>query len=379
MRHQVPRVEATSELADLVAPLFTRAEPRRQALAYIDGLLNAAERGNSRLLAEHAGARTAWSTQRLLTRARWDAEEFRDRIRDYLGSRLARPSAQLVLCQYETPRTGSQAVAVARQPAEHDGRPRNSQVAVLLCYVSPRGSALIDRELFLPPEWSADPARCADAGIPEGQIRHRSKAALGREMTERAAAGGLPFSWVVGGPGFGRDVQLRDWLRRRRLPYVLELPAEPARVALTALRTSEAAWPSGVNSPRLEGGWQLAGRDPVLARRLWGPPADGFRHSLLLRRNPAGDESAHLVHAPEPTPIASMAAAVLSRRAADLTIRRAEAHAGLGSHQVRGWMAWYRHTTLAMAAAALRETRAAEATGPVALSTGNAAKYRSRQ
>ncbi|WP_035791939.1 IS701 family transposase [Kitasatospora mediocidica] len=350
-------IDASSELAKLVAPLFSRSEPRRQALAYIDGLLNAAERGNSRLLAEHAGAPSVWSTQRLLTRARWDAEELRDRIRDFLGEQLGRPSAQLVLCQYETRRTGNQAVAVARQSTERDPRPHNSQVAVLLCYVSPHGSALVDRELFLPPEWAEDPARCADAGIPEGQTRYRSKAALGREMAERASAGGLPFSWVVGGPGFGRDSALRDWLRRRRLPYVLELPPEIAHLTQLSFRAIEAPRPAGINSPHLEGSWQVVGSDTALSRRLWGPPADGFRYTVLLSRNTAGDEHVHLVHAPEPTPLVSMAYAVLSRRTADLTIRRAEEDAGLGSHQVRGWVAWYRHTTLALAAAAVRETR----------------------
>ncbi|WP_441249459.1 IS701 family transposase [Kitasatospora sp. McL0602] len=377
-------LDDSRELAELVAPLFARAEPRRLALAYIDGLLNAAELGNSRRLAEHAGNRTAWSTQRLLTRARWDAEAFRDRVRDYLGGRLARPSAKLVLCQHENLRTGSQAVAVARQPGGRDQQLRNSQLGVLLCYVSAHGSAIVDRELYLPPEWADDPARCAAAGIPEEQSRFRPKTALAREMTERAAAGGMPFSWVVGGAEFSQDGHLRGWLRRRRLPYALELPEEAGRAALASARMVDQTGLHVLNCPRLNGNWQIVCRDRTLLRSTWGPPADGFRHTLLLHRGLDGEETVHLVHAPDPTPLPSMVDAVLARRTADLTVRRAASHAGLGSHQVRGWVAWYRHTTLAMAAAAVRETRPAAGAGAGAgagpessLTTADTAKYRS--
>ena len=55
---------------------------------------------------------------------------------------------------------GTRTVAVQRQYTGTAGRIENAQVAVYLGYAAPAGHALIDRELYLPRSWTADPARC---------------------------------------------------------------------------------------------------------------------------------------------------------------------------------------------------------------------------
>src|SRR5580704_1786350 len=70
---------------------------------------------------------------------------------------------------------------VQRQYTGTAGRIENAQVAVYLGYAAPRGHALIDRELYVPKSWTADAARCAAAGIPDG-IGFAAKPALGRRM-----------------------------------------------------------------------------------------------------------------------------------------------------------------------------------------------------
>jgi hypothetical protein len=56
--------------------------------------------------------------------------------------------------------------AVWRTPAGFTaGRIENSQIDVFLAYESERGRALIDREFYLPKEWTADRERCRRAGI----------------------------------------------------------------------------------------------------------------------------------------------------------------------------------------------------------------------
>ena len=46
-----------------------------------------------------------------------------------------------------------------------------------MAYTSPRGHALIDRELSLPAAWTEDPGRCSAAGIPE-QTEFKTKPEL---------------------------------------------------------------------------------------------------------------------------------------------------------------------------------------------------------
>src|SRR6185436_12462825 len=58
-------------LADRLGRRFARAEPRRWALAYLQGLLGPVERKNGWQLAEAAGAPTPYAIQRLLGRAVW--------------------------------------------------------------------------------------------------------------------------------------------------------------------------------------------------------------------------------------------------------------------------------------------------------------------
>ncbi|MFI9561746.1 transposase, partial [Nonomuraea endophytica] len=55
-----------------VAGRFGRVEPRRQARAYVMGLLAPVERKNGWQLAEAAGDRQPDRMQRLLGSARWD-------------------------------------------------------------------------------------------------------------------------------------------------------------------------------------------------------------------------------------------------------------------------------------------------------------------
>ena len=56
---------------------------------------------------------------------------------------------------------------VQRQYTGTAGRVENYQVRVFLSYASAAGHALIDRELYLPRSWTADPGRCRAAGIPD--------------------------------------------------------------------------------------------------------------------------------------------------------------------------------------------------------------------
>ena len=70
------------------APRFARPEPRRRALAYLQGIVSAIERKNGWHLAEYAGEARPDGIQRLLNSAVWDAELVRDDLRAYILERL---------------------------------------------------------------------------------------------------------------------------------------------------------------------------------------------------------------------------------------------------------------------------------------------------
>ncbi|GAA2230444.1 hypothetical protein GCM10010360_62470 [Streptomyces nogalater] len=71
---------------------FGRVDLRRRMRVCVHGLLGPVGRKNSRQLAEHAGHRTPAGLQHLLSRARWDPDETRDDLQEYVAERLGDPT-----------------------------------------------------------------------------------------------------------------------------------------------------------------------------------------------------------------------------------------------------------------------------------------------
>ena len=86
---------------------------------------------------------------------------------------------------------GRHSAGVARQYSGTAGRIENCQIGVFLGYASRLGHTLLDRELYLPKEWTNDRARCRQAGIPEDR-RFATKPQLAQQMLARAFAAGVP-------------------------------------------------------------------------------------------------------------------------------------------------------------------------------------------
>ena len=84
-------------VAGRIAPRFGRAEPRRRALAYLQGLLAPVERTNGWHLAEAAGDHRPDGMQEFLARVHWDADALRQDLRAYVIEHLGDDDAVLVL------------------------------------------------------------------------------------------------------------------------------------------------------------------------------------------------------------------------------------------------------------------------------------------
>jgi SRSO17 transposase len=203
-----------------IAGRFARAEPRRRALAYLRGLLGNVGRKNGWQLAEHAGDRTPDGMQRLLATADWDPDLVRDDLRAYVVEQLGDASAVLVVDETGFLKKGTTSVGVQRQYSGTAGKVDNCQLGVFLAYASAKGRAMIDRELYLPEGWTADPERCKAARVPE-QIGFRTKPELARLMLERALDAGVPASWVTADEVYGGSPTLRQWLEGRGVGHVL--------------------------------------------------------------------------------------------------------------------------------------------------------------
>jgi SRSO17 transposase len=195
-------VDAAAWLAEFdtgfaaIAGRFGRVEPRRQARSFLLGLLSDVDTRSCWQLAEQAGEGSPHAMQRLLGEAVWDADAVRDDVRGYVVDRLGDPGGVLILDDAGDLKKGVHTIGTQRQYTGTAGRIENAQVAVFLAYATAAGSALIDREVYLPKGWAVDADRRAAAGVPE-HVTFATKITLGRRMLARALDVGVPAAWAT--------------------------------------------------------------------------------------------------------------------------------------------------------------------------------------
>ena len=171
--------------------LFYRTESRRHAEQYLRGLLAPLQRKNGWTIAEHVGEPEPKALQRFLNLSPWDADGLLALNRDYVLEHLASPAAILVADPTGFAKKGTKSVGVQRQYSGTLGRIDNCQIATFLAYVTPgRDRVLLDRRLYLPEKsWLADPARCAEAGVP-ADTTFQTRPAAGHRDDRRRGHGG---------------------------------------------------------------------------------------------------------------------------------------------------------------------------------------------
>jgi SRSO17 transposase len=352
--------QVLTQLHARIASRFARPEPRRRALAYLQGILSSIERKNGWHLAEHAREARPYGMQRLLSQAVWDAGLVRDDLREYVLEHLGQEAAILVIDESSFPKRGKKSAGVQVQYCGTSGHVENCQVGVFLAYVTARGHTLIDRELYLPRDWLADQDRCQAASIP-ASVHFQTKPELAVQMIERIFQAQIPIAWVVADTVYGGNVDLRAFLEAHAYPYVLAVACdEPVGIVtpdgrrrgveareVEALLLQDQEWQrlsmsEGSKGPRLFD-WASV---PMLHR--W---EDDGRHWLLLRRSLTDprEKAYYFVCGPQATTLHEMVKASGARWRIEEDFETTK-DMGLDQYEVRGWIGWYRHITLVMLA-----------------------------
>src|SRR5919206_1748448 len=216
--------EALEELHARIARHFARSEIKERARRYLVGLLGRVERKNGWQLAEAIGEGDPRGVQRLLSAATWDADAVRDDLRAYVVDHLGDPaSGVLIIDDTGFVKKGDKSCGVGRQYTGTVGAVANAQVGVFLAYASKQGAAFVDRALYLPRGWTANPERCREAGIPK-TVRFATKLTLAQRMLDRAFAAGVPAGWVVADSAYGRSHAFRRWLEEQGRASALMVP-----------------------------------------------------------------------------------------------------------------------------------------------------------
>jgi len=356
-----------------VGPCFARRDLRARAGGYVRGLLGRVDRKNGWQVAEYLGDDTPYGVQRLLGRARWDADAVRDEVRRYAADHLLAPGEGGALVVDETGflKKGDKSVGVQRQYSGTAGRVENCQVGVFLALAGSRGRALVDRELYLPVGWCGDDARRKAAGVPKGAA-FATKPALALRMLDRAFAAGLRPDWVLADEVYGNDSKFRRHLEARGQPFVVAVGCHQRLwVGLRQRRVDRVAdeWPADAWHRLGAGDGSKGPREYDWAGgRVGGERPDGLCKWVLARRSVAdpADRAYYLCLAPRDATLNDLALAAGMRWSVETCFEAAKQEAGPDEYEVRSWAGWHRHVTLSMLAlaflAAVR-ARVADAAG----------------
>ena len=211
-----PAIEAALDawLAPFLA-VMGRVTRRRWAPLYLHGLLGPDGRRSLQPLAARLGLGGHDQLQHFIASPAWDDAP----LRRVLAGRRTRSSAARTRCWWSTTppcrRRASARSAWPGSTAAASGKRADCQALVSLTLARGEVPLPLGLRLFLPDEWTADPARCARAGVPEEHRRALTKPDLALAEVDRIIAAGVRFGRVLADAGYGAGAAFRRGLTMR--------------------------------------------------------------------------------------------------------------------------------------------------------------------
>jgi len=354
-------------------PLFYRKEQRTNATIVVEGLISGLARKTCEPIARQHDVQRK-PIQVFVGHGKWDDEAVMGELRRHVGQELGDPTAILAIDPSAFAKKGTESCGVKRQWCGRLGKVENCQVGVFCCYASPKGHAPLDRRLYLPKDWAADGKLRKKCHVPE-EVAYQEKWRMGVEMLDRWR-GELPHAWVTGDDEMGRASAFRGALRKRKEPYVLDVPCN------TLVRDLE-----GRRPPRKHAGRGRKREVPFVRAEPWASKQSATRWQkftvragekgpltveAMTTRVKAKDEKGHvgkeerllvvrtveanprtsysLSWAAKEVPLSELVRAHAEHHRIEQMLEEGKGEAGLGHYEVRSWVGWHHHMTLALLA-----------------------------
>ena len=385
LKEMLGQAEVSSELIDglterleaFVEPFaLALSEPEQQqhAVEYVSGLLSKLEHKTGEAIA-YLYDQQRQGIQKFIGHVPWDHQPLLRTLAQQVGRDLGEPDGVIVFDPSSFPKKGDKSVGVGRQWCGRLGKVENCQVGVFMAYVSRKDHALVNLRLDLPEDWCRTAARRKEAGVPKA-IKFQTRHALALQMLEEQGAL-LPHSWVAGDDEMGRPTSFRLALRSREQRYLLAVPSNTlvrdldvppppysghgrrpkspfVRVDHWCAALSETRWTTlevrdGEKGPlRVE-----AVQCRVQARTDTG--GSGPDEVLFITRERQAEgtfkHDYYLSNADPDVELKEFGRVAKAEHRIEECLERAKGEAGLADYQVRNWIAWHHHQTLALLAA----------------------------
>lgn len=330
---------------------------------YLQGLLSKEPAKNMERIAEVIEGTDWQNLQQFISDSTWDEREVWDRVAKCADARLGgHRDSMLLIDESAVAKQGKASAGVARQHNGRLGKTDNCQVGVFSVLARGPETAMVGARLFLPAEWVEDKKRCQKAGVPDGEIRSRTKIDLARELIDQAREQGLGIKGVCVDSFYGRDQSLLAEVAGMGLRMVADIPSDtllwvqkpagavrPVKVAASgAIRADKVVLPA-LQQIDLRDGENGPVTVQVSAVRVWLWPQDNDEPSewwLTLMVQSDGSRKHTLINAPADTRVEVLARWQSQRFFVEQTFKNAKSHVGAADYQVRKWRGWHHHMAL---------------------------------
>lgn len=278
------------------------------------------------------------------------------------------------------PKKGTHSVGVARQYCGQTGKTDNCRVAVSLSLATDANSLPLAWQLYLPAEWTDDPLRCAEVGVP-ASVGFLTKNQIAAAQIDAAIAAGVPRGVVLGDAAYGDDSALRETLSAQELVYALGIrpltavwwgkhqpappPAASDRPRRRVQRDAEHQ-PIGVRALARELparafrtiAWRQGAKETLSGRfarvRVVAAHKDRAREpEWLVIEWPRGDAEPlryWLSTLPEATTFKALVGTIKGRWRIERDYLELKQELGLGHYEGRNWRGFHHHASLCIAA-----------------------------
>lgn len=343
---------------------------RRQvphANTYLCGLLSDLERKTIVPIADQAEQDESRGLSRFVGAGRFDDGPLMAELQKHVAEEIGDRAGIIVGDPSCFQKKGEDSVGVQRQYNGRLGKMDNCQKACFLGYVSPEGAALIDRRLYLPESWSNDARARKKCHVPEDVVFQTSPE-LTLAMIDEVT---VPYDWFVGDEEFGRVPSFRAALRERKRLYAIEIPsnthvrpvrhdrkgnavvAAEQRVSDLARTLKRGAWnrilvKEGTKEPI----YVQAADIEVLTKAEGSRTFDVEERLVIIRTLGSKVEYKYVITNAKKGSICigAVVRALLARHVVEELFQRAKGEAGLADYEVRSWVGWHHHMTLALLA-----------------------------
>jgi SRSO17 transposase len=346
---------------------------RTWAPLYLRGLLGPGERKSLQPMAACLGLSGHDQLQHFIASPAWDDAPLWRVLARQADRLVGGPGAVLVIDDTALPKKGTLSVGVERQYCGQLGKQANCQALVSLTLAGKEVPVPVGLRLFLPERWTADPARCEAAGVPEAEVAARSKGEIALAELDRLIAADVRFGLALADAGYGASAAFRRGLDERGLAWAVGIPRnqkvygadvrlvppggrkrrpvpdqEPreAEAVLAGLPWRRVAWRRGTKGP-------LAARFAAIRIRVGdGGTWANNRHLpgaevwLVGEPRPGGERKYHLSNLPPRTSLRALAAAIKARWVCEQGHQQLKGELGLGHFEGRSWTGLHRHALM---------------------------------